>query len=70
MKKHTYKGYEITRGSYKGTTDDCIDGWYIDDPESTTIDRRGKGHRTLEEAKEQIDEWEQKAQAYKEKAGY
>lgn len=64
MKKHTYKGYEITRGSYEGTADDRIDGWYIDDPENTTIDRRGSGHRTINEAKAQIDEWEQNAATY------
>lgn len=65
MSKHTYKGYEITKGSYKGTNDDNIDGWYIDDPESTMIDRRGKGHRTLADAKAQIDEWERNSKEYR-----
>ena len=64
MKKHIYKGYEITHGGYHGTTDDRADRWYIDDPDSTTIDRRGPGYRTIAEAKAQIDEWERNVKEY------
>lgn len=45
-------GYEISRGSYHNTSDDCINGWYIDNPNSTTIDRRGPGFSTKKEAVE------------------
>jgi hypothetical protein len=57
MKKHVYKGYEITKGGYYGTTDDRADRWYIDNPDSDIIDRRGSGYCTLTEAKKQVDEW-------------
>lgn len=68
--KHTYKGYEITKGSYNNTNDDNINGWYIDDPENSTIDRRGSGHQTLKDAKIQIDEWERNLKKYDELGNY
>jgi hypothetical protein len=68
--KHTYKGYEITKGNYRNSNDDNIDGWYIDDPDSSTIDRRGRGHQTLADAKAQIDEWENNSKSYNELGNY
>jgi hypothetical protein len=43
-------GYAVTRGSYTGTTDDRSDRWYIDDPASDVIDRRGPGWTSLRDA--------------------
>jgi hypothetical protein len=53
-RQHQYRGYTITRGSYQGTQDDRLDGWYIDDPSSNTADRRGRGFPTLADAKRHI----------------
>ena len=49
-------GYEIKRGAYSGTTDDRIDRWYIEDPNSNVVDRRGAGYRTKKEAAEAAKE--------------
>lgn len=57
MMVHKYKGYEITRGSYRGTTDDRIDRWYIAREDSNVVDRRGAGYYTLADAKAAIDEY-------------
>lgn len=50
-----YKGYEITRGDYVGTTDNRIDRWYIDHSDGP-VDRRGAGYRTQQEAMEALDQ--------------
>jgi hypothetical protein len=49
-------GYQITRGSYRGTSDDRADRWYI---ETITgpVDRRGSGYRTRAEALQALDEY-------------
>lgn len=47
------RGYEITRGSYRTTTDDRMDRWYID-PVDGLCDRRGKGFATRKEALETL----------------
>lgn len=54
---HTYKGWSIQRGAYKGTSDDRADRWYIDDRTNTTVDRRGPGYATLTEATAAIDDY-------------
>jgi len=48
----SYKRYIVVRGSYSGTPDDRSDRWYIDDNESTTVDHRGAGYATRQEALE------------------
>lgn len=47
--------FRPTRGAYHGTHDDRIDRWYIDDSESTVVDRRGPGYRTKAEAQAACD---------------
>lgn len=42
------KRYQVTQGAYAGTSDDCIGRYYIDDTESTVVDRRGPGMSKLE----------------------
>lgn len=55
-RRYTYRGYVIERGDYVGASDDRIDRWYISDPTSPTVDRRGSGVRTIASAKEMIDD--------------
>lgn len=38
--------FRPVRGAYSGTSDDRIDRWYINDTQSTVLDRRGAGYRT------------------------
>lgn len=60
-----HHGYDISRGSYIrkrgpwaiGTSDDNIDGWYVDSVNSSTLDRRGPGFSTLKEAVRHINRW-------------
>lgn len=47
-------GFSPYRGAYRNTTDDRIDGWYLDPKDGRTIDRRGAGFRTLREAYEAL----------------
>ena len=54
-RRYAYRGYVIERGDYIGTSDDQIDRWYVTDPDSTTVDRRGAGFRTIAEAKQVIN---------------
>jgi hypothetical protein len=56
-RRYTYKGYVIERGDYIGTSDDRIDRWYLADPDSTVVDRRGYGYLTIADAKQVIDEY-------------
>jgi hypothetical protein len=55
-RRYAYRGYVIERGDYIGTSDDQIDRWYVTDPESTTVDRRGNGYRTIRDAKQVINQ--------------
>lgn len=54
-KTHAYRGFEINRGAYVDASDDRIDRWYVEDPDSTTVDRTGPGYATIADAKEGID---------------
>ena len=56
-KTHTYRGWNIERGAYQGTTDDRLDRWYVQHPDRDAIDRRGPGYATLREAREAIDQF-------------
>jgi hypothetical protein len=47
--------YYPVRGAYVDTTDDRMDRWYIEDRESTVVDRRGPGWATRRECEEEID---------------
>lgn len=49
------KRYTAVRGSYQGTSDDRYDRWYIDDRDSTVVDRRGPGWATKRECEAEID---------------
>lgn len=53
--RYRYRGYTISRGDYIGTTDNSIDGWYVDPIESDTLDRRGPGYLTIRAAEETIN---------------
>jgi hypothetical protein len=57
-KARTYRGWNIERGAYQGTTDDRLDRWYVQHPDRDVIDRRGPGFATLAEARAAIDEGE------------
>lgn len=50
-------GYEISRGAYRGATDDRHDGWYIDREGGDYLDRRGPGAATLTMALERVADW-------------
>ena len=52
---YRYRGYLINRGSYQGTPDDRIDGWYIDPGKTNIWDRRGRGYETIREAEAVIE---------------
>ena len=60
---YRHKQYDIKRGSYAGdrylnhigTSDDSINGWYVDHKDADGIDRRGTGFATLKEAIDNID---------------
>jgi len=52
---YRHKQYDIKRGSYIGTTDDRIEGWYVDRVDADTLDRRGPGFDTLAEAVQSIN---------------
>lgn len=43
-------GYEVSRGAYRGTTDDRADRWYIDRVGLPLVDRRGGGYSTRADA--------------------
>ena len=58
MTKLLYKGYRSTRGSYVGSADDITKGFYIDHDDWNVVDRRGAGFRTVQDAKNRIDEIE------------
>lgn len=51
---YMHKGWIVSRGSYSGSADDCMTGWYIDRATADSWDRRGAGFRTLAEAKAAI----------------
>ena len=53
---YRHKQYDIKRGSYIGTSDDSINGWYVDHNDSDGIDRRGTGFATLRDAVENINQ--------------
>jgi hypothetical protein len=57
LKDGLYKhgDYHISQGSYIGTTDDRIEGWYVDPVNADTLDRRGPGFDTLAEAVQSIN---------------
>jgi hypothetical protein len=55
-----WKQFEITRGSmvedYKGIRgDDSLSGWYVDLAGSNTVDRRGPGFASVQDAKDAIE---------------
>jgi hypothetical protein len=50
----TYLGYVISRGGYVDSSDDSIDGWYVDSEDSEIWDRRGPGYPTLRAARAAI----------------
>jgi hypothetical protein len=50
--------FTVTRGSYQGTSDDRLDGWYVEDRESRSVDRTGGGFRTRRDAQYFADLWE------------
>lgn len=50
-----YRGFDIVRGSYTGTTHDRADRWYIDVP--GRLRDRGHGGHTLAEATRIIDDY-------------
>ena len=52
---YRHRNFDIGRGSYTGTSDDSLSGWYVDRSDSDTLDRRGPGFATLREAVEEID---------------
>ena len=63
---YRYRGYLISRGGFSGTSDDRLDGWYVDPVESDSWDRRGPGYATIGAAAEAIDrevECEEKSDA-------
>lgn len=43
-------GYEIVRGSYRGTSDDRLDRWYIERIDSHIVSRLGSGYSTRGDA--------------------
>lgn len=49
-------GFDIVKGDYVDTADNNADRWYIDDKNSSTVDRRGSGFRTRQEALEALNE--------------
>lgn len=48
----------ISKGAYVGTTDDRYDRWYIEDLESSVVDRRGSGYATLADVSDALDIYE------------
>jgi hypothetical protein len=62
-KRYAHRGYVIARGDYVGFAIFArLHGrryrsrrWYVTDPDSTTVDRRGAGFRTIAEAKQVIN---------------
>ena len=52
---YRHRQFDIGRGSYTGTSDDSLSGWYVDRSDADTLDRRGPGFGTLREAVENID---------------
>jgi hypothetical protein len=53
---YQYRGYFIRRGGYQDTPDNRIDGWYVDNRNSTILDRRGPGYRTIKAARDAIND--------------
>lgn len=53
-RRYSYKGYVIERGDYVGTPSDRIDGWYLSPKDSTVVDHRGRGFRTIADAKLEV----------------
>jgi len=51
----THREYAIVHGAFVDTSDDRADRWYIDHVDSTTVDRRGEGFKTLADCREYID---------------
>ena len=50
-----HKGYDIVRGGFIDTSDDRMDGWYVDHRSTSLADRRGPGFPTLQAAVIAID---------------
>lgn len=50
-----YKNYNIVKGSYKGTTDNRSDRYYIDLITSSVIDHRGRGFSSVTAAKNYVE---------------
>ena len=57
LKDGLYKhgDYHISQGSYIGTADDSLSGWYVDRVDADTLDRRGPGFDTLAAAVHSIN---------------
>ena len=57
-KRHYIEGgpYYVERGAYQGTSDDRLDRWYIGSDDSDTVDRRGPGYETRDEAEARVYE--------------
>lgn len=51
-----YRGFDIVRGSYTGTTHDRADRWYIDWPDARLADRGHEGWLTLADARYTVDD--------------
>ena len=51
-------GYRLRRGSYQGTCDDRLNGWYIDHKDDNLLDRRGGGYWTKADALAEVYRWE------------
>ncbi len=49
-KERLYNGYTIRRGCFVGGNDDRIDRWYIENPNTSYVDRRGGEYFTKEKA--------------------
>jgi len=49
------EGWTIQRGSYTGTTDDRLGRWYAEREDADSVDRRGPGHATIQDAVDSIE---------------
>ena len=49
-------GYSVVQGEYHGTTDDRADRWYLQNDREHSVDRRGKGFATKQEALDSLEE--------------
>jgi hypothetical protein len=56
--------YEVSRGACYDTTDDRAENWYLDHINDTTLDRRGPGFATREEAAEHLQRFLNDARSF------